>query len=205
VAGHDPDYKSTIQYDPRAANALLDRFGYRKGTDGYRVLPDGKPFAIQYWSTPRERDRQIDELMKRSLDAIGVRIEIHKERFAELIKLDKQCRVMMRGSAWIADYPDGDNFMQLLYGPHTGQSNGACYRSPEFDRLYSKSKMLPDGAERNKLYHDMARLMEVHTVWRLWDSRYRNVLLQPRVIGYKKHPVTHVEWLYMDLAAGKPN
>ena len=32
---------------------------------------------------------------------------------------------MMHGSAWIADYPDGDNFMQLLYGPNTGQSNSA--------------------------------------------------------------------------------
>ena len=45
---------------------------------------------------------------------------------------------MMRGAAWIADYPDGDNFMQLLYGPNTGQSNNACYRSPEYDKLYEQ-------------------------------------------------------------------
>ncbi len=113
---------------------------------------------------PIERDRQFDELMQRSLDAIGVRVEIRKERFAELIKLDKQCRLMMRNSAWIADYPDGDNFMQLLYGPNTGQSNSACYQSPEFDRLYEKSRLLPDGPARDKLYHDMTRMMEVHTV-----------------------------------------
>ena len=37
------------------------------------------------------------------------------------------------GPAWIADYPDGDNFMQLLYGPNTGQSNNACYESKAFD------------------------------------------------------------------------
>jgi len=36
-------------------------------------------------------------------------------------------------------------------------------------------------------------------VWILEDSRYRNVLLQPRVLGYKKHPVLHAEWLYMDV------
>lgn len=199
VAGHDPNYKSSIRYDPATANALLDRFGYKKGADGYRNLPDGKPLVVQYWSIPIERDRQFDELLQRSLDAIGVRVEIRKERFAELIKLDKQCRLMMRNSAWIADYPDGDNFMQLLYGPNTGQSNSACYQSPEFDRLYEKSRMLPDGPARNKLYHDMTRLMEVHTVWILEDSRYRNVLLQPRVLGYKKHPVLHAEWLYIDV------
>lgn len=199
VAGHDPTYRSSIQYDPRTANALLDRFGYKKGADGYRNLPDGKPLIVRYSSMPTERDRQFDELVKRSLESIGIRLEIHKDRFPELIKLDKQCRLMMRGSAWIADYPDGDNFMQLLYGPNTGQSNGACYRSPEFDKRYEKSKLMPDGPERNRLYREMARLMEVDTPWILTDSRYRNVLLQPHVVGYKKHPVLHAEWLYFDL------
>jgi ABC-type transport system substrate-binding protein len=199
VAGHDPRYRSGIPYDPRAANALLDKFGYRKGPDGYRAQPDGKPLAIRYSSTPTERDRQFDELMKRSLDSIGVRLEIHKDRFPELIKLENQCRIMMRTSAWIADYPDGDNFMQLLYGPNAGQSNNACYRSPEYDERYEKSRLLPDGPERNRLYREMTRLMEVHTVWMLTDSRYRNALLQPHVVGYKKHPVLNSEWLYIDL------
>src|SRR5690348_1002447 len=182
VAGHDPGYRSSIQYDPQTANALLDKFGYRKGADGYRTLPDGKPLVVRYSSTPSERDRQFDELMKRSLDSIGVRLEIHKDRWPELIKAQKQCRLMMTGSAWIADYPDGDNFMQLLYGPNSGQSNNACYQSPRFDKLYESSRRLPDGPERNKLYREMARLMEADTVWILNDSRYRNTLQQARVI-----------------------
>jgi peptide/nickel transport system substrate-binding protein len=200
IAGHDPDYSGSIRYDPRIANALLDKFGYKRGHDGYRALPDGKPLVVRYSSTPNERDRQFDELWKRSLDSIGIRLEIHKDRFPELNKLQDQCRLMMRTSAWIADYPDGDNFMQLLYGPNTGQSNNACYRSKEFDRRYEKSRQLPDGAERNKLYREMTRLMEMDTVWIMGDSRYRNVLLQPRVVGYKRHPVlATVEWLYIDL------
>jgi ABC-type transport system substrate-binding protein len=199
VAGHDPSYRSTIPYSPQLANALLDRFGYRKARDGYRTLPDGKPLVIRYSSTPTERDRQFDELMKRSLDSIGIRLEIHKDRFPELLKLENQCRLMMRGAAWIADYPDGDNFMQLLYGPNSAQSNNACYRSPEFDRRYEKARLLPDGPERNALYREMTRLMEVHTVWIMGDSRIRNMLLHPHVVGYRKHPVLHAEWAYIDL------
>jgi oligopeptide transport system substrate-binding protein len=202
VAGHDPRYRSSIPYDPQLANALLDKFQYKRGPDGYRTLPGGKPLVIRYWSMPTERDRQFDELFKRSLDSIGVRLEIHKDRFAELNKLGHECRLMMRAAAWIADYPDGDNFMQLLYGPNTGQTNSACYRSPEFDRLYENSRSMPDSAERNRLYRQMARLMEVHTVWILADSRYRNVLLQPHVVGYRKHPVLFSEWLYIDLDPG---
>jgi ABC-type transport system substrate-binding protein len=203
VAGHDAAYRSSILHSPRIANALLDKFGYRRGADGYRTQPDGRPLTIRYSSTPSERDRQFDELMKRSLDSIGVRLAIHKERFPELLKLETQCRLMMRGAAWIADYPDGDNFMQLLYGPNSGQSNNACYRSEEYDRRYERSRLLPDGPERDKLYHEMARLMEVHTVWILADSRYRNVLLHPHVIGFKKHPVMNAEWRYMDIDASR--
>jgi ABC-type transport system substrate-binding protein len=203
IAGYDPNYKNSIPYDPRTANALLDRFGYKKGTDGYRTMPDGKPLVVRFSST--ERDRQFDELMKRSLDSIGIRLEIHKDRFPELLKLERRCRLMMRNAAWIADYPDGDNFMQLLYGPNTQQSNNACYNSKEFDRLYEKSKTLPDGPERNKLYWAMGRRMEADTAWIMNDSRVRNMLMQPWVIGYKRHPALHQEWMYLDLdsSAGK--
>jgi len=199
VVGHDPAYRSAIPYDPRAANALLDAFGYRKGSDGYRRQPNGEPLVIRFSSSPSERDRQFDELWKRSLDSIGIRLDIHKDKFAELIKLSHQCRLMLRGAAWIADYPDGDNFMQLLYGPNTGQSNSGCYRSPEYDRRYEKSRRLPPGPERDRLYHEMTRIMEMDVAWILTDSRYRNVLLQPRVRGFTKHPVLHTEWLYIDL------
>jgi len=205
IAGYDPSYKNSISYDPRTANALLDRFGYKKGADGYRRMPDGNPLVVRYSSDPSQVARQGDELMKRSLDSIAIRLEIHKDRFPELQKLERRCRIMMRNVAWIADYPDGDNFMQLLYGPHTQQNNSACYQSPEFDKLYEKSRTLPDGPERNKLYRAMARRMEADTAWILNDSRVRNMLMQPRVIGYKRHPALHQEWMYLDLdsSAGK--
>ncbi len=201
VAGHEPGYRSNAGYDPRLANALLDKFGYQRGVDGYRRQPNGNLLILKYFSVPNERDRQFDELMKRSLDKIGIRLEIQKERFAELNKLADQCRLTMRHAAWIADYPDGDNFMQLLYGPNSGQTNSACYRSAEFDRRYEKTRRLPDSPERNQIYREMARQMEADAAWLLTDSRYRNVLVQPYVVGFKKHPAFFHEFLYMDMDA----
>jgi len=199
IVGHDPKHVSSIPYDPRAANALLERYGYKKGPDGYRRQPNGEPLVIKYGSTPTERDRQFDELMQRGLDAIGIKMEIQKDRFPELLKMEKQCRLMVRHAAWIADWPDGDNFMQLLYGPNTYESNNACYKSPEYDKRYAKSRTMPDGPERDRLYHEMTRLMETDTVWLLADSRIRNTLQHPNVVGFTKHPVLHAEWLYLDL------
>jgi oligopeptide transport system substrate-binding protein len=200
VVGHVPDWKSGVKYDPAGANALLDKFGYRKGADGFRTLPDGKPLVVTLFSRPDSLGRQQDELWKASLDAIGVKMDVHKDKFAELLKLEKQCKVMSRPAAWIADYPDGDNFMQLLYGPNTGASNGGCAKIPEYDALYAKTVRMPPGAERDKLYQEMTRIAEAYAPWRLTISRYRNQLLQPRVEGYKKHPILRAQWQYLDVA-----
>ena len=95
----------------------------------------------------------------------------------------------MWGQAWIADYPDGDNFMQLLYGPNTGQSNNGCYESKAFDALYEKvAATMPDSPERNHLFLDMTRQMEVDGAWRLGVSRMRNNLVRPWVKGSRSTP-----------------
>jgi ABC-type transport system substrate-binding protein len=200
VVGSDPAWRSSVKYDPASANALLDKFGYRKATDGWRTLPDGKPLVVHYASRPDSLGRQQDELWKKALDAIGIRMEVRKDKFAELLKLEKQCKLQMRTAAWIADYPDADNFMQLLYSKNIYQSNNACATIPEYDRLYEQSVRMPAGPERDRLYREMARIIEVYAPWRLGISRYRNMLVQPRVLGYKKHPILHAEFQYIDVA-----
>ena len=199
VTGYDPSWKSNIRYDPAGANTLLDRVGYKRGADGYRNQPSGEPLTIRYSTTPDERGRLFAELMTKSMSTIGIRVDVHIDKFPELLKAEKQCRLMARTASWIGDYPDGDNFMQLLYGPNSMQSNAACYKSADFDRLYEKSRQLPDGAERNKIYREMTKVMERDTPWVINDSRYRNTLLQPQVIGYRKHPVLHADWIYVDM------
>jgi ABC-type transport system substrate-binding protein len=200
VVGHDPKFRSAIQYDPAGANRLLDKFGYKKGADGWRTLPDGKPLILRYSSRPDSQGRQWDELWAKSLEAVGIKLDIHKDKFPELLKAEKACKLQMRTAAWIADYPDGDNFMHLLYGPNIGQSNNGCAKIAEFDALYAKAKTLPDSPERNQLYRQMMQVMDAYAPWRLGVSRYRNMLIQPQVVGYKKHPILHAEWLYFDLA-----
>jgi ABC-type transport system substrate-binding protein len=201
VVGYDPNYVAVDHYDPVLANALLDHFGYRKGADGWRTLPDGKPLVIHYATGSSAIEREFSELWKRSMDDLGLRIEFDIAKFADHLKAAKACHLMMWGAAWIADWPDADNFMQLLYGPNTGQSNNGCYQSPAFDKLYEASTHLPtDSTERMKLFLDMARQMQVDGAWQVSGSRLRNQLLWPWVLGYKKHPILQAEWVYMDMA-----
>ena len=203
VVGHDPNYRSSVRYDPKLANALLDKFGYKKGADGYRNLPDGKPLTIKYSARNDSNGQHQSEIWKKAYESIGIRMEGNIKPFPDLLKAEKQCELMSRNSPWIADYPDGDNFMQLFYGPNTHQNNNGCSQIPEYDQRYAASQKLPDSPERDRLYHEMARILEVYAPIRVGYARFRNMLAQPQVIGFKKHPILHCEWLYFDLAKEK--
>lgn len=203
VVGHDPAYKSILQYDPVLANKLLDRFGYRKGKDGWRTLPAGKPLLITYTSRNEASGVLMAEVWRKTYNALGIRMQNKRMIFSDLLQAEKLCKVQSRNFQWMADYPDGDNFMQLHYGPNANQSNAACLADPEIDKLYAQSQKMPAGPERDLLYHRIARRIEVTGAARMAYSRYRNMLAQPTVLGYAKHPILHQEWAYIDIAPSK--
>ena len=208
VVGYDPAIHAAAQeYDPARAKALLDMFGYvdRDG-DGWREQPDGKPLVIQYkYNAFSQETRQLAELWSKSMAAVGIHLEATAVQFADLLNDKRLGNFEVAGSAWIADYPDAQNFLQLLYGPNTDQSNESRFRLPEYDRLYEKSLQVPDGPERNRLYREMDRLMLAYAPWRLGVHRIFNHLQYPWVLGYKKHPIlyTNFRWLDIDVAAQK--
>jgi ABC-type transport system substrate-binding protein len=203
VVGHDPAYKSLLQYDPALANRLLDRFGYKKGKDGWRTLPDGKPLVIHYVSRNEASGVLQAEVWRKTYTAIGIRMVNDRMIFSDLLRAEQFCKVQSRNYQWVADYPDGDNFMQLYYGPNVHQNNAGCVADAEFDRMYAQTQKMPAGPERDVLYHKMARRLEVIGASRMGYARYRNMLAQPKVMGYKKHPILKQEWQYIDIDPSK--
>ncbi|MBX3672812.1 MAG: hypothetical protein KF776_07530 [Burkholderiales bacterium] len=202
VSGHDPAFASpTLEYNPAKAKALLDLFGYvdRDG-DGYREAPDGKPFSFQHASVPTLRERQRNELWKKSMDAIGLRVTFDKvEKLPELRKQAQLGRVQSFSYGWIADFPDGENFLQLLWKGSIGQVNYAMFDHPEYNALYERVKRLPDGPERNALIDRMVRLVMVHAPWMVETYKAQKILVQPWIANYKKHPFAHEPWKYLDV------
>jgi ABC-type transport system substrate-binding protein len=86
VVGHDPSYRSINRHDPALANKLLDHFKYARGKDGYRNLPDGKPLVLRYATGTSAIEREFNELWKKSMDAIGLRIEFAVTKFADRLR-----------------------------------------------------------------------------------------------------------------------
>jgi ABC-type transport system substrate-binding protein len=199
VVGYDPRYRSIIRYDPITANKLLDYFGYKKGSDGFRTLPDGKPLVLHLATEAGGLGRELDELWYKNMRDIGIKMVFDVSKFDDNRKAAKACRLQMWGSSWIADYPDGDNFMQNFYGPNIGESNNGCYDSPAFDGYYRQQQAMPDSPQRDRLFLYMSRQMEVDTAQVLQIARLRNELIRPWVLGFKKHPILQAEFIYLDI------
>ena len=199
--GHEPAIGIALRHDPAAARALLDRFGYKdRDGDGYRETPDGKPLTIVKGSTTDAAARASDELWKRSMDAIGIRISFLKNKWPELNKMTEAGQMMMWGLGWISGTPDGIPFYSYLVSRNIGTSNDARLRLPEYDRLYDRARVLPDGAERNAIFRRMNELIAAYAPWIVSDYPYRNDLVQPWLRGFKPNPFQRAQWAYYDVS-----
>ena len=198
--GHDRSIGVALTHDPVAARALLDRFGYKdRDGDGYRETPDGKPLTIVKGSTTDAAARASDELWKRSMDAIGIRITFLKNKWPELNKMTEAGQMMMWGLGWISGIPDGTPFYSYLVSRNIGTSNDARLRLPDYDRLYDRARILPDGAERNAIFRKMNELIAAYAPWIVSDYPYRNDLAQPWLRGFKPNPFQRAQWAYYDV------
>jgi ABC-type transport system substrate-binding protein len=200
VVGHDPDFKGGAQYDVAGAKALLDKFGYvDKDGDGWRDMPDGKPLKLTLASDPSAIYRQFDELWKKSMDAVGIRIEFTKQKFPDTLKQGLAGQLQMWGLANTGANDNGSTFLDLLYGPHKGMSNLGRFDLPEFNALYDRAKKLPNGPESVKLYREMSKLVVAYAPWVLHTYRIENIIIHPWVEGYKYNTFDPHPWIYLDL------
>jgi ABC-type transport system substrate-binding protein len=201
VLGYDPAYRSPVAYDPALANALLDRYGYRKAADGFRTQPDGKPLTLVMHSESSTVGRLRDELWRKNLGAIGLKVVFKSDKKTEIIKASRLGSVMMFETNWVADFPDGDNFYQLLYGPNSGRANYARFNLPAYNQRYEQTRSMGDSPQRTALYDELAQIIHAYTPWVLLTHPISADLQQPWLKNYQRHPVEFTNWRYLDVAA----
>jgi ABC-type transport system substrate-binding protein len=206
VTGYNPKFDGRAKFDPAAARALLDKFGYvDRDKDGWRDLPDGKPLVLKIGAGTSALDRQYSELWQRSLSAVGLRVEFAPQKFADNLKAARLGQLQMWTLGNISTTTEGFGFLGLLYGGHAGFSNLSRFRLPQFDKLYEEARAMPDGPARTKLLQRMSELVAVYAPWNLHAYRYDNVLVQPWLVGYKYNAFDRHPWRYYDVDLKRRN
>lgn len=147
------------------ARELLAKAGYPDGRDA----KTGAPLILYFDSAGGMGASASLDWMRRQLAQIGVQLEVRAtdyNRFQEKMQRGV-AQLFMWG--WVADYPDAENFLFLLYGPHAraqgGGENATNYSSAEYDALFEKMRFLDDGPEKDSVIAQMVAVVQRDAPW----------------------------------------
>jgi ABC-type transport system substrate-binding protein len=199
--GYDPTYRSpSSEYSPARANALLDLFGYldRDG-DGWRERPDGSPLLLEVATQADELARQLDDLKRKSLSAIGIKNKLRVQQFAENLKAGRAGKLMVWSLAGSATSPDGFGGLSRLHGPQAGGANFARFKLAAVDAIYNRMNELPDGPERLSLFKEIDKFEAAYMPYKYHTHRIYVDLTQPWVMGYRRPLFWRELWTFMDV------
>ncbi len=192
LAGHDPDVANPYRGPNfKKAKQLLAEAGYPGG----KGLPE-----IQLCGSESTRTQAIAAQFIRGAKKIGVNIRLEATRFAELSKKLKEKRCQMMGLAWGGDWPDAQNFIQLMYGPNASPgSNTTNFNHPEVNKLYEKASVMQDSPERTRLYQVINKIVIENVPFMGAQARTRDYLINPDTQGYIPEEMFHQHAKFVSL------
>lgn len=201
TTGYDPRFKSENgDFDPARAKALLDLHGYvDKDGDGWRDQPDGKPLTLEVATQPDQLSRQFDELWKKNMQRIGVRVKFFPGKWPEQLKAARAGKLMLWTLGSSAAGSDGQGALARLYGPQAGSQNLARFRNAEFDKVYERMQVIADGPERDELFRQAKLISVAYMPYKVTVHRFTNDLLQPWVLGYRRPTFWNEWWHRVDI------
>ena len=205
TASFDAKFRTEMgTFDRARAIALFDLFGYTdKDGDGWRDLPDGKPLVLEYDTLGTADYRERDELVKKNLDAVGIKIVYKIGKWPEQLRASRAGKLMMWGYGYSAGSPNSGSVLQLGYSKSAGQQNHSRFKNDRFDELYEKQALLPDGPERDAVIRDAVRILVAYMPIKVRVSRIGTDLMQPWLVGFKRHPFAREFWSYVDIDTSK--
>jgi len=201
TTGYDPAFKSDMStFDPARAKALLDLYGYvDKDGDGWRDLPDGSPLLLESLTTPDQFQRQIDEIVQKNLNAVGLRIAFKTAQWPENLKSLRGGKFQIWSLGTTASKPDGQDSLARMYSGQIGAQNYARFRLPVVDKLYEQASHLPDGPERLKIFDETKRYATAYMPYKYRGHRFLTDIAQPQLIGYRRPQFWLNWWEYVDI------
>ncbi|MEW6467851.1 MAG: ABC transporter substrate-binding protein [Bacteroidota bacterium] len=194
--GYDFKKIQGFRFDKELAQKYLADAGYPNGK-GFPVI------TLQINSGGGDRNVLTAEAIRSMLkENLNIDVKIDPMPFSQhLDKLETGKSLFWRTS-WIADYPDPETFLTLLYGGHVPKNlndrsatNSVRYQNPVYDSVFMAAMKEPDETKRFELYMkaDQIAISDAAFMPIFYDENYR--MLQNNV---KNFPANAME--YRDLS-----
>lgn len=183
----DYEYDSLqgFSFDPAKAKELLKEAGYPGG--------NGFPKLTLYLNSGGDNYTLIAQTIQKMLQE-NLEINIELEVLPKPQHLDnvESAKAMFFRTAWIADYPDPENFLMLMYGKNVPASlnertylNVMRYQSAAFDSLFEKALREKDRNARFRLFRQADQVaIDDAVIMPIYYPEYTR-LLQKNVRNFK--------------------
>jgi oligopeptide transport system substrate-binding protein len=177
-----PGYNAEVKrlaLDRELSRRLLAEAGY----------PGGKGLSsLAYHFNTTDTNQRIAELLQAQLKEIGIGLELRRLDWAAHLKLVDQGSAGFFRQAWIADYPDPENFLTVLFHSRNvgAPGNTSRYRNPRVDRLLDEADTLAPGRGRDSRYHEAEQMIIDDAAWVSLYHYASRALIKPYVKGLER-------------------
>ena len=167
IFGYDPDYVNPYrQVDFDHAKRLMSEAGYPGGIDP----ATGEPLRLTFDSSDTTtagliRVKFYIEAWKR----LGIDMRIEATNYNQFLEKLRNGAHQVFQAGWVADYPDSENFLFLLWS-EMGQSlhggpNATNFSNADFDRLFLSMKTRENGPQRMSEIREIRTILERERPW----------------------------------------
>ena len=178
-------------YDVAQAKKLLAEAGF----------PDGKglgPLKIIYGGTTADVRTGAD-LTKAKFAAAGVQLKPVFTDFPTFLRSQESGAFQLTESGWLADYPDPENFYQLLYSKNGPPGpNHAGFNNAAYDKAYEAARWRRSGPERLALLRTMNDIIKEEVPVIIGQNSLRFGITQKWLSNFKRNLLA-AEYMYLDV------
>ncbi len=181
LPGYDADLAG-LPHDPQQARRLLAESSY----GGAAGLP---PIVFTDSGLGGGVSAYTAALAQMWQQALGVTITVENlepDRYLDELYAGHHGQIF--GLGWCADYPDPENFADVLFHSGSRQNNGH-YSNPRLDALLEQARVEQDVARRLELYREAERIIVEDAPAIFIAHDVSHVLVKPYVAGYVLTPV----------------
>ncbi len=186
------------------AHVLMEKAGYPGGRDEETGRPLVLNLDFQAAATPASRG--VLSWYQKQFAKLGIQLNIRAtdyNRFQDKV-INGNHQLFLWG--WLADYPDAENFLFLLYGPNakslTGGSgeNASNYENPEFDQIFRKMRYMDDGPEKKAAIERLLQIVQHDAPWSYGYFPTSAAAFQQWVLNGKPTQMVrnHIQYLKLD-------
>ena len=180
-----PGYQDVegLKYDPVLAKKLLSESRYAD--------PNMRPrIVVTIPGSGGTPNLDLEVIINMWYENLGVEVEIQQVEWATYLQdLDRQRFQSFGGLGWEADYPDPQDFLDILFHSESDNNHGAYFNS-EVDNILETARVETDQVKRFELYNKVENMIVEDAAWLpLWFAGERHILLKPYVKGYEITPM----------------